>query len=149
MSISRRPWLRRLVGFAHRLAYATALGFLSWAFAVLPYGRHPGIQAFLARLLDFPIAVAGLVLPDWLSGIDLFFGGSFGHWLRYDETLWLHLRAAIPVYVFLFYLPNLLKGGIGLLRRWRRSGVERKRATSPEVAARIEAGEASGARTRA
>jgi hypothetical protein len=69
------------------------------------------------RLIDFPVAAVSRFLPP--GGDELF----SSHGSPTPEYLWHYLRVAVPVYMLLFYLPNLLRGGWERLRRRREAPV--------------------------
>jgi hypothetical protein len=129
---SARRWL---VGLSHRVACATLIGIYTWLFSYLPYSATPRLLGDLAYIFDFPVAAASLVLPFPFKGIDLFFGRGVGEFMSKETLLFWHLRVAIPVYVLLFYVPNLIKGGFGLIRK-RKVRSEGVTAASPESARR-------------
>lgn len=124
----RGKLLRAVIGFVHRVVYAALIGIVTWLMAIFPIGVVNSLLLMLIlKVFDFPVAVAGLLLPWEYTGIDLFFGHGFGVGAPAPEEILLrHLRVAIPVYVLLFYVPNLIKGGIGLIRR-------RQKTTKPDV----------------
>ena len=109
--------LRRLLpGLAHRLAYSLLAGLLTFVGAIIPFDRYQGLMHFIGRVLDFPVAVAGLVTSPFLTGIDLFFGQGVGEFMKPDEILRWHLQLAVPVYLALFYTPVAIRA---LCRAWR------------------------------
>ena len=111
---------------AHRVAYAAALAFFVFDFAVLPIGVGGPVLGTLLAVLNLPVAVVGLALPCDQRGLDFPVGHC--HWP--NQTLFLHhLRLAIPVYVALFYLPNL----VSLIRKRRkaRGGASAKVLSAP------------------
>jgi hypothetical protein len=104
--------LRWLLGFIHRVAYATLISFVVWflwtaRFDTLPLGRD--LQLGIVKVLDFPVAMLSERMPltGWLS-IDPFTRDQMGHNEPNEKVLLWHLRTAVPVYVVLFYLPNLV-----------------------------------------
>lgn len=116
-----------LLGFFHRLTYATALSLSVFCLAVLPLGLNLRLWSPVLSLLNAPVGVVSLLVPCPMRGLDMPFnqchhegGQSPG------EFFFSHLRTAIPTYVLLFYLPNL---GRAVLGRWRR-----RRARSLPVA---------------
>lgn len=109
---------KRLAGLAHRIAYATVAGLLCWVFAVHSFQRiDPGVSRAIALTLDAPVVLANHLLPGEWRGLNLFSGQPQGEFISHEDILLLHLRAAIPTYVALFYLPNLLILGA---RSWKR-----------------------------
>lgn len=128
--------MNHVIGLSHRVAYATAVALVGFLLAVMPAGaKVPG----LARLLDLPVAAAGLLLPVTWRGVDLWFRPWEFHPYSSDHFvvgMLQHLRIAIPVYVLLFYVPNLFSG----LRRWMRS---RRGADQPQPASGSEPQRAS------
>ena len=126
MKLSRKG----LFGLVHRIAYAALISALVWILALLP--RQPvkpySFDAILALAFDWPIAVATQPLPCKEFALDLWFtveGGEgcpqgFANNVPGREMFFNHMRVGIPVYVFLFYIPNLL---LGVIRWWRRRPV--------------------------
>jgi len=57
-------------------------------------------------------------------GLDVFFdhGGEWCDFCSAQQTLWYHLRFAVPIYVVLFYVPALVAWSI----RKRRSALKRR-----------------------
>ena len=115
---------RHLVGFCHRVAYAALATCVVWIFALhlpVPEGGYPwGLSVRIVKWLDLPIAVATQVLPCDQYAVDLWFsvrgGGGcpepIGDLRRYFFN---HMRVGVPVYVLLFYLPNVY---CAVRRRW-------------------------------
>ena len=122
MKLSRK----QLFGLSHRIAYAALISALVWILAQLPMQVNPyGLDARLLFALDWPIAVATQPLPCKEFAIDLWFTGQggepcptgIGYQVPARDMFFNHMRVGIPVYVFLFYLPNIL---LGAVRWWRR-----------------------------
>lgn len=112
---------KRVVGLSHRFAYATVAGLLCWVFAAHSFQSiDPRMSRAIALTLDAPVVVANHLLPSRWRGLNLFSGQPQGEFIRHEEILWLHLRAAIPTYVALFYVPNLI---CLAMRAWRRRRV--------------------------
>jgi len=65
-----------------------------------------------------PVAFVSIHLPEQWQGIDLVFGSILPHSFNTSGYLWRHLRTAVPIYIVLFYLPNLLCASG---RSWRAS----------------------------
>ncbi|NLH10890.1 MAG: hypothetical protein GX464_06025 [Holophagae bacterium] len=107
---------RLLFGLANRLAYSLLAGLLTFVGALIPFDRYQGVMHLVARVLDFPVALAGLVTSPHLAGIDMFFGKGIGEFMKPDEILRWHLQLAVPVYLSLFYAPMVIRA---LYRRWR------------------------------
>ena len=123
-----KPGKRQLINLVHRIAYAALISALVWILARLPMQLNPyGPGALLLLALDWPIAVATQPLPCKEFAIDLWFtveGGEgcpsgIGYQVPAWEMFVNHMRVGIPVYVFLFYVPNIL---IGSVRWWRGRG---------------------------
>lgn len=113
---------RDLLGFAHRLTYATLLALLTWLLSWLPVSTQlagSAIVSAVLKVVNFPVALASQAMPLTWRGLDLVFAERLPHTVATSEFLLRHLRVAIPVYVFLFYLPNLLRSGLDGLRRRR------------------------------
>lgn len=106
--------MKNLLGLSHRIAYATALALAGFLLAVLPAGLKIDPGGMLTKLLDLPVAAVGLLLPLAWRGIDLWFHPQELGYLAVSDVLIRHLRIAIPVYVLVFYLPTVARGG------WRR-----------------------------
>lgn len=116
----------RILGLTHRLAYATTVALAGFLLTVMPVGLRIDPSGFVVHLLDLPVAAAGLLLaPEW-RGIDLWFQPQEWGYLHPIEGLLRHLRLAIPVYMLLFYLPNLIAGAH---RRLRPQGVKKAEPT--------------------
>ena len=119
----------RIARFCHRVTYAALLSAIVWIYINLPLAEgaappsHWTLGGELVRLIDLPIVIATQALPCSETAVDLWF-------VRYHcphewdarHYLFSHMRVGIPVYVVLFYLPNVYMYG---RRRWqrRRSGV--------------------------
>ncbi len=116
-------WKDRLEQFSHRLAYASLISTLTWIFALhLPHGGYPWSASLKAvRLMNFPVAVATQLLPCDEFAIDLWFSGRAGEGcpaqISLKEFFFNHMRLGIPVYVVIFYLPNIYFASRRLLRR--------------------------------
>lgn len=105
--------LRILGGLANRLAYSLLFGIATWLFAWLPgpYVGDLGFE-FLLRLVNAPVAFVSRYLPINWQALDLIWG-NVPHFYKEYSFLFCHLRTAVPVYLAIFYLPNL----IGSIRR--------------------------------
>ncbi len=115
-----------LLGLSHRIAYAALISALVWILALMP--RQPvepySFEALLALAFDLPIAVATQPLPCKEFALDLWFsveGGEgcpqgFANQVSARERFFNHMRVGIPVYMLLFYLPNVFL----YLIRWGR-----------------------------
>lgn len=101
---------RAATGFVVRLAIATAISVGAWLLMVMPFDRPLlplGMVTAIFRVIDFPVAVAGLLLYP-IRGIEVLFGA--GDWCDFCSPAyfgWLQMRIAIPTYLFLLYLPSL------------------------------------------
>lgn len=121
-----------VVGFSHRLAYALALSLLVWNLYVLPVGMGGNGGPVLLSLANAPVGAAALLVPCPARGIDAPFlqchhqGGQSA-----SEFFLSHLRVAVPVYMFLFYLPFLLRRAKVWLSRLV------GRAKEPDAATRV------------
>ena len=100
-------WLRRITGLSHRIAWALLFATVTWAAYEYSFPRESWF-ARVALAVDLPVALSGLVLPFPFQGIDLYFGKSIGHNMASLELLEWHIRASVPGYLFLMYLPNLV-----------------------------------------
>jgi hypothetical protein len=116
------------------MGYAVVLAGATWAMLVVPLGVEDSrVATAVVYVFVFPVAVAGAWLPSEARGIDLFFWPGAIHGMPAADILLRHLRIAIPVYVLLFYLPNLFRG----LYRWIKA---RDGARQPESSTRSESG---------
>jgi hypothetical protein len=123
--------MKLLLGLCHRLAYATLISLIVFLAAIWPepYKGHQPSQAasVIVRILDAPIALAGLLVPCPYRGVDLVTPARFScSPLPSPSALWYHLAIGIPAYLLLFYLPSFLLIG---RRQWHR----RRGATLPVV----------------
>ena len=105
--------MRRLIlGFIVRLIASTVISLTVWCLFVTPFNRLPIPTAaviVIVRLLDFPVALAGEVLP--IRGMELVFD-DHGTWCDFcpiGEMFRQQMRIAIPTYLLLFYVPTLLR----------------------------------------
>ena len=112
------------VGAIHRFAYAVLLGMVTWflytaRFDTLPFGAD--VQIMLTKIVGLPVAIVSQLLPQgaW-HAIDPFAEYPFAHNEPHERLLLLHLRLAVPVYVALFYVPNVVGA---LYRRFSRPEV--------------------------
>lgn len=116
---------KQVLGLSHRIAYAALVSALLWILVGLPMSYPYGFNGLLVLALDWPIAVATQVMPCKEFALDLWFtvkGGEgcpqgFANQVPAREMFFNHMRVGIPVYVFLFYVPNI---ALGLARWWRR-----------------------------
>jgi hypothetical protein len=110
---------RHLVGFGHRVVYATLISVVAWYACTYPeaFGSFM-LQKGVCFALTFPTAVVGRLTTPY-RGIDVFFdqGGEWCDFCSAQRLLWLHVRFAVPFYVILLYVPNLVMLAI---RRWQR-----------------------------
>jgi hypothetical protein len=98
MAVSR---LRCLLGFIHRVAYATLISFVVWFLWTARFDRLPldrDLQLGIVKVLDFPVAMVSERMPltGWLS-IDPFTRDQMGHNEPNEKVLLRHLRLAVPV----------------------------------------------------
>lgn len=121
--------MKHLIGFMHRVAYATALSFLCIYTCSIPqaFGKHEALQKVVCYTLNYPTAVVGLVTRPY-RGMDVFFdrGDEWCDFCSMQQVYGYHLRFAIPVYVLLFYVPTFI---MWMIRRSRQR-VEKAGATS-------------------
>ncbi len=97
-----------------------------WIFLFLPLPEgtvYPeGMDIQVVRWLDLPIAVATQLVPCDEFAVDMWFRvrcpEPIGDLRRYFFN---HMRIGIPVYLLLFYLPNIYRTGHNWWRR-RRAG---------------------------
>lgn len=106
-----RRMLQWIIGLVHRVVYATLFALLAWHACTWPFGNSV-VQRRLATAVcytfNLPTAIVGRITSPY-RGIDVFC--NRGEWCEtcpWQQELWVHVRFAVPVYVVLFYLPNLL-----------------------------------------
>jgi len=104
---------RTLIGLAVRFLIATALSLLVWWLFITPFDRlpfPPPAVHFIVRLLNFPVALAGELL-DPIRGIAVLFDddGSWCDFCTVGEMFRRQMRIAIPTYLFLLYLPAVMR----------------------------------------
>lgn len=105
--------MRRLIlGFIVRLIASAVISFTVWWLFVTPFDRLPlpaSAVTVIVRLLDFPVALAGEVLP--IRGMELVFDdhGTWCDFCSVGEMFRQQMRIAIPTYLLLFYVPTLLR----------------------------------------
>jgi len=106
--------LRRVsIGLILRLVIATLISLLVWWLSTTPFDRlplrSPAILA-IVRILDFPVALAGELLYP-IRGMELVFR-DYDTWCDFcpiGEMFRQQMRIAIPTYLFLLYIPTLLR----------------------------------------
>src|SRR2546430_214754 len=98
--------MRKLLGLLHRIACSALISLLTWFTCAAPLGAHPLAQTILCKIFGWPVATAGELFPRWY-GVDLFYGGRSCDFCHPSDFVWSHMRLAVPVYLGLFYLPNL------------------------------------------
>lgn len=122
---------RSLVGFVHRVVYATLFALLAWHACTWPFDSRVQrrVATAVCYTLDFPTAIIGHVTSPY-RGIDVFFdrGGEWCDFCPAQQVLWNHVRFAVPVYVVLFYVPTLV---LWMVRKWR-SKANRKHVAEAE-----------------
>jgi hypothetical protein len=103
------------------MVYAAVISFIVWflwtaRFNTLPLGRGP--QLGIVKVLDFPVAMVSEQMPSagWRA-IDPFTSDQIGHNEPDEKLLLWHARLAIPVYVALFYIPNVVTSIVRRLRK--------------------------------
>jgi hypothetical protein len=124
-----------LLGFSHRFAYATLIPALVWIFVDLPLPKgilYPGDWIMqVVWWLDLPIALASQIMPCDDNALDIWFRvrcPDLGYGLPdIRGYFYNHMRVGIPVYLLLFYLPNIYCAGLSYWRRRRAS----KSASAP------------------
>src|SRR5437868_8191000 len=103
---------RLIVGFIIRLIASTVISLSVWWLFVTPFDRlplPPSAVSVIVRILDFPVALAGEVLP--IRGMELIFN-DHDTWCDFcpiGEMFRQQMRIAIPTYLFLLYLPTLFR----------------------------------------
>src|SRR5216684_4352318 len=107
-----RRTLQYLIGFLHRLAYATLFSGMTWYACGFPsaFGKYVALQKVVCYTLNYPVALVGH-FTDPIRGMDMFFdnggGSTWCDFCTMQQLLWYHLRFSVPVYIVLFYLPTL------------------------------------------
>ena len=100
-----------IIGLIHRVVYATLLSVFVWYLAVVPYAMTPiphSIHHPLLVILDLPLALVSAHLPWQIKTVDALSSERQPEYANQWDYLYVHLRTAIPIYVGLFYLLNLL-----------------------------------------
>jgi hypothetical protein len=111
---------RFVIGFTLRLIISTVISLTVWWLFTTPFERlalPPSAVAVIVRVLDFPVALAGEVLPS--RGMELVFDDR-GPWCDFcptGEMFRQQMRIAIPTYPVLLYLPAAMRS---IARRNRR-----------------------------
>jgi hypothetical protein len=120
---------RALIGFVHRVVYATLFALLAWHACTWPFGNslvQRRVATAVCYTLDLPTAIVGHVTTPY-RGIDVFF--EHGEWCEtcpWQQELLVQMRSAVPVYVVLFYLPNLVVWFVRWFRSRRSTAIARK-----------------------
>ncbi len=107
--------MKSFIGFCHRVAYAIVLGVTVGYIYLVPSPLGARGSAWVAGILNLPVSVFCQVTGA--HAINTFASSSFAHLGTFEDALFQHLRVAVPVYVVLFYVPNIAKW---LIRRMRR-----------------------------
>jgi hypothetical protein len=120
-----------LVGFVHRVAYATLFALLTWHACTSPFGEsviQRRIVTAICYTLDYPTALVGRITAPY-RGMDVIFdqGGEWCDFCSAQQRLWNHVRFAVPVYLVLFYVPNIV---LWILRRFRKGRAAATRGLS-------------------
>jgi hypothetical protein len=103
---------RFAIGFTLRLITSTVISLTVWLLFTTPFDRIPLPRPavfVIARVLDFPVALAGEVLP--IRGMELVFHDYDTRcaFCPIEEMFRQQMRIAIPAYLFLLYVPTLLR----------------------------------------
>ncbi|HJW96076.1 MAG TPA: hypothetical protein VJ901_20880 [Thermoanaerobaculia bacterium] len=100
-------------GFFIRLVIATAIAAGVWWLIITPFNRQPLPQAQFALIvpaLNFPVALAGeLFYPERGIALVTDDGGSWCCFCSPAMMTWRQLRIAIPAYLFVLYLPAIIR----------------------------------------
>jgi hypothetical protein len=106
--------LRRVsIGLTLRVITATAISLLVWWLSITPFDRLPLPRPAIfvtVRILNFPVALAGELLYP-IRGMQLVFP-DYDTWCDFcpvGEMFRQQMRLAIPVYLFLLYIPTVLR----------------------------------------
>lgn len=86
----------------------------------MPFDQIPlplAVHEPLLKVLDLPVAAVNTLLPWQWKGIDVWSSKRQPEHESVWRTLLVHLRVAVPVYVLLFYVPNVIAA---LVRRRKR-----------------------------
>jgi len=100
------------IGFTLRLITSTVISLTVWWLFTTPFDRlplPPSVVMVIVRILDFPVALAGEVLP--IRGMELVLD-DYDTWCDFcpiGEMFRQQMRIAIPTYLLLLYLPTLLR----------------------------------------
>lgn len=103
---------RFALGFTIRLMIATAISLTVWWLFTTPFDRLPLPRAAvtgIVRVLDFPVALAGELLP--IRGMEVVFDdhGTWCDFCSIGEVFRRQMRIAIPTYLLLLYLPAVMR----------------------------------------
>jgi len=109
--------MKRMIGFVHRVVYASLISLVGVIVCVLP---NIDVGAVPCKALNWPVSVLGQFIPGW-AGVNVVSARGGCDFCTPAERLQSHLALAIPVYVTLFYIPNL----IAWILRQRRQKRER------------------------
>jgi hypothetical protein len=108
-------------GFIVRLVLAIAISWIVWRIDVTPFPQWPVLAPdeimAIARVVNFPAAVAGEFTYPLRSGALLFDDGwTWCDFCSSGQRLRQHLEVAVPAWLFVLYVPAMIRG----LRRNRR-----------------------------
>lgn len=104
--------MRRVIhGLSVRLILSVLISLMVWWLFTTPFDRLPlprSVVPVIVRVLDFPVALAGEVLP--IRGMELVFDNhdTWCDFCQPGEMFRQQMRLAIPVYLLLLYVPNLI-----------------------------------------
>jgi hypothetical protein len=101
-----------VIGFTIRLIISTVISVTVWWLSTTPFDRFalsPSAVTTIVRVLDFPVALAGEVLP--IRGMELVFDdhGTWCDFCSIGEVFRQQMRIAIPTYLVLLYLPAVMR----------------------------------------
>lgn len=110
-----------VLGFIHRIVYASLLSLVAWTACTWPYSdslSQRRIVISICYATNFPTAIVGRVTAPY-RGVDVLFdtGGEWCDFCSREREFWYHMCFAVPVYVLLFYA---LTGVASLFSRWKR-----------------------------
>ena len=102
---------RFIIGFTVRLVLSVVISLaVVWLFFT-PFDRIPlpqSVVVTIIRIVDFPVAFAGNVLP--IRGMEVL-SDNHSSWCDFctlHELYWQQLRLAVPIYLLLLYVPKLI-----------------------------------------
>ena len=96
--------MKLIVGFIHRVVYASLISLLGVTVCVL---STMDVGTLPCKLMNWPVSIVGQHLPGW-AGLNVFNEQNRCDFCTPTERFQSHMTLAIPLYVILFYLPNVV-----------------------------------------